>query len=259
MSYEVQPIGFVKTPRQPARRVFKRGTAVVGRRFKSERGRLARRFSLTTTRSNRRWPPPGWGDTFPSQVTRAIDGVPMEFSLRPPKWLRKGIKKVAKGVFKVAKIAVPVAAAVVLAPAAAGLLVRGGVGAFKVAKIGARLGGRIFRKTSGLGSGAVPSIDPNTGAASGSYDVPGAPGPSLLDRLSASIPESMASGQPQPASNVAMTASGPAIPYGDGGGAGEAEATEAVAESKPMQAGGPALAIGAVVVGALLLSQRKRR
>jgi hypothetical protein len=266
MSYERCQLGAV----MPARRVrsrFRRGQAMMPANLVRDPRRAASNFYATRVRATDHWP----AMYQPNLTMGDIDA--MEFSLRPPKWLKKAAKGVGKTVLKVAKVAVPLAAAAIFAPAAVGLAVRGGIGVVKGAKILGKVGGAVFRKTSGVGAKppVVTSVPPGvwgniTDALRKSQEEQArqraaSEAEAQRQAATAAVVDSMPTpGGGAPPYQYPMTSNGPQVSYGDGGGGGEAQATESTAAATPpLQAGGPALAIGAVVIGALLLSRKGRR
>jgi len=162
--------------------------------------------------------------------------------------------KVGRILGKAVKYGAIVGGAALLAPAAAGFAVRGGRGIFKGVGLLRRVGGKVFRFTSGRRPGGgleralararnLPYVQPG-------YRTPdfgSASTPSATMSLPAAILES-------PASFASMSPS----PARDSGGASQPE------EESPTQAGAggmnPALIVGGLVIGGLVLaSMRSRR
>jgi len=171
----------------------------------------------------------------------------LEFSLRRPRWLRK--LKVGRILGKAVKYGAIIGGAALLAPGAAGLVVRGGRGLFRGAALLRRAGGAAFRFTSGRRALRLP-FGSLRRAAAFKFPLPAHRAPVFA--ASPTAPPAEFSSMPSTASSGGG---------GNGGGAGSSTATEDQEAVSPAGAGGinPALVIGGLVIGGLLLSGLGRR
>jgi len=263
MSYELGSLNPASQSLVRARGVARgpiatRGVAIMGRGVKRPRSRSASLFySGVTSQSVMRARPMPRYWTPPAQTLSGL-----EFSLRRPRWLRK--LKVGRILGKTLKIGALVAGAAILAPAAAGLGVRAGFGLVKGARALARAGGAVFRIAAGRRAGSGLATFKQM-AKQRSFEQAAAPFKAAMETARATAMEQAAATEAERAAaaaaetaaaepfavperrEVAMTSGGPMIPdFSD-------EAPT------PTQAGGAALAVGALVVGGLLLAQGRRK
>jgi hypothetical protein len=204
---------------------------------------------------------PPLASPFPSQVTTpTLAGL--EFSLRPPRWLRK--LKPLKVLGKVAKVGAIVGVGLIAAPAAAGVVTRLGFGALKGAKLLTKVGAKVFTKVAGKTAMSRlawrKGVDPVVAArrASDQWGVKSyakkemarvAAEQAAADAAMAPVPASMVSQAHAEVADAAMTSGGPAVPdFSD-------EPTQAGVGG----GGNPALVIGGLLVGGLLLAQMAKR
>lgn len=227
----------IRRPGVARSRRARRVTAVVSRNLCRPPGRRAARFYSGVAR------------TFPSQVT-TLQGL--EFSLRPPRWARK--LKVGRILGKTLKIGALVAGAAILAPAAAGLATRAGFSLLRGGRLLSLVGSKAFRLAAGRRSmGGIAALKraalKRAHGHDGMVPEPTVPTPpSVTAPVAASMPTTEAE-----RSAVAMTATGPMIP--DDSAPDEAE-TAAAAPTKPGI--NPALVIGGLVIGGLLLMPKRK-
>ena len=188
--------------------------------------------------------------------TQTLSGL--EFSLRRPKWLKQ--LKVGRILGKVVKIGAIVGAAAIIAPGAAGFALRGGRGLVRGAGLLRRVGGKVFRVAAGrkapsrLPFGALRRAARFTLPAP-AYRSPGWP--------TATAPAYAPEYTPAPAASLPIVsepayAPAPASLEPSGGGTGATEEASAVTQAG---IGGmnPALLIGGLVIGGLLLTGMGRR
>jgi hypothetical protein len=237
----------------------KRGTAVmpVGG------GRLLRRSAAMFYSGVRPDPSEAWRPVFhtssPGWVPPNVPLSGLAFSLKPPKWVRKlplPAKIILGGVAAVG--------AMIAAPAAAGLLVRGGTAVAKTAIAAGKVGAAAFRVTAGKpGTNLVSSLfarakakgpsQPTVTVTQGPIETPGIDMGPIVTRT-----------EPPPSPPpIVMTSGGPMLPqpsYADLTAPPAAARGGAESEATPTAAGiNPALLLGGLAVGALLLSRRGGR
>lgn len=260
-----------------ARGQWNRGQAIMVRRLKRSNARSSGGFySARNARPMPRFNT-GFGSGFPSSVftpTLRPQGptaspfpaqlttptlADLEFSLRPPRWLRR--LKPLKVLGKVAKIGAIVGVGLIAAPAAAGIAARVGFGAIKGAKLLTKVGAKVFTKVAGRTAVARLKWKPSAATAllrkSDPWKIKAQAkaqqaAEAAADAALAPVPASMVPQAHADAPDMAMTSSGPQVPdSSDEGGA-------------PTQAGvggggSPALVIGGLVVGGLLLASMAKR
>ena len=182
----------------------------------------------------------------------------LEFSLRPPRWVRK--MKPGKVLIKVAKVGAVVAGAAIVAPAAAGLVLRGGAAAIKAAGVVGKIGAGAFRLGAGKsGANLVSSMfrrgprirttlptQPTVTVTEGPIETPQPPAMPQV------MPETPAPGRPPIVDNPAGAPPTAADFIGP-----EMPATSTAATGAPSGIN-PALLLGGLVIGGLVLSGRKR-
>jgi len=171
----------------------------------------------------------------------------LEFSLRRPKWLKK--LKVGRILGKAVKYGAIIGGAALLAPAAAGFAVRGASGLVKGAGLLRRVGGKVFRFTSGRTRGGLPG-NALARARAMAFGQPAYRAPDFGSSYTPSATMSVPGASLElPASFASMSPS----PARDSGGASQTEE-----ESAPSQAGtggiNPALILGGLVIGGLVLA-----
>jgi hypothetical protein len=178
----------------------------------------------------------------------------LEFSLKRPRWLRK--LKVGRILGKVVKVGAVVGGAALLAPAAAGLAVRG---AGLVRKVGVlkKVGGKIFRLTAGRK--ARPGLPFGALRRAAAFKIPlpayRTPGFGRPNGTTMTIPVPEAAETPQPADFAAMVPSGAGVDQG----APSPGAEETAAAPAGAAGINPALLIGGLVIGGMLLTGMGRK